>query len=76
MTASLDDIQGLFRERGVEFNAVRVRRHVRSKDFKGSLFLECISPEESDRVSSTLFKHNAIQLSCAGGAVHHSYDCV
>lgn len=50
MTATLDAITNFFLEQGVQLNAVRVRRHQRSKDFKGSIFLECESPQEAERV--------------------------
>eukprot|EP00878_Enallax_costatus_P006301 GHUV01006605.1.p1 GENE.GHUV01006605.1~~GHUV01006605.1.p1 ORF type:complete len:707 (+),score=173.74 GHUV01006605.1:310-2430(+) len=62
MTATLDDIQNFFLENGIEYNAVRVRRHVRSKDFKGSLFLECTSPQESDRVMTLKLEYEGAPL--------------
>jgi lupus La protein len=51
MHASLDQIVSFFQEAGVQLNAVRVRRHQRSRDFKGSVFIEAASVEEAQRVS-------------------------
>eukprot|EP00879_Flechtneria_rotunda_P012030 GHRR01012564.1.p1 GENE.GHRR01012564.1~~GHRR01012564.1.p1 ORF type:complete len:211 (+),score=68.44 GHRR01012564.1:1674-2306(+) len=50
MSASLDSIVAFFLDAGAELNAVRLRRHQKSKDFKGSIFLEAVSPEEAERV--------------------------
>jgi lupus La protein len=50
MHASLDQIVGFFQDAGVQLNAVRVRRHLRSRDFKGSVFIEASSVEEAQRV--------------------------
>jgi hypothetical protein len=49
--ATLDTIVDYFRDAGVSFNAVRLRRHPTSKQFKGSLFIELDTKEEADRVS-------------------------
>lgn len=49
--ATLDTIVDYFRSAGVSFNAVRLRRHVTSKMFKGSLFIELTDKAEADRVS-------------------------
>jgi hypothetical protein len=43
-------IVDFFREQGVAFHAVRLRRHPTSKMFKGSLFIECTTKDEADRV--------------------------
>eukprot|EP00775_Hariotina_reticulata_P003296 gene3296-3572_t len=50
MMATLDTIVAFFQEQGVALNAVRLRRHARSKEFKGSVFVEAVSAEESERV--------------------------
>jgi hypothetical protein len=52
MHASLDQIVSFFQDASVQLNAVRVRRHLRSRDFKGSVFIEASSVEEAQRVSS------------------------
>lgn len=51
MFATLDTIVDYFKNAGVAFNAVRLRRHPTSKMFKGSLFIELASKEEAERVS-------------------------
>lgn len=51
MTATLDKIVTFFQGAGCNLNAVRVRRHQRSRDFKGSVFIEATSVEEANRVS-------------------------
>jgi hypothetical protein len=56
--ASLDAIVGFFRQAGVALNAVRLRRHARSRAFKGSAFLECSDADEAARVRGA---------GCAGG---------
>jgi hypothetical protein len=48
--ATLDMIVDFFRDQGVSFHAVRLRRHPTSKMFKGSLFIECTTKDEADRV--------------------------
>lgn len=71
MTATLDDITTFFLEAGVDLNAVRQRRHVRSKDFRGSIFLECSSPEEAERVSreTLVCAHNLGVFSTFGSSI-------
>jgi hypothetical protein len=49
--ATLDMIVEYFRDAGVSFNAVRLRRQPTSKMFKGSLFIELTDKQEADRVS-------------------------
>lgn len=49
MDASIDSIQAFFAEHA-PVNAVRLRRHITSRDFKGSVFVELASVEQSDRV--------------------------
>jgi len=49
----------------VSFNAVRLRRHPTSKDFKGSLFIELTSKEEAERVRA---QHSTAQHSGGRGA--------
>lgn len=51
MDASLDQVVACFQKAGVALNAVRLRRHARSKGFKGSVFVEAASAEEAQRVS-------------------------
>lgn len=48
-TASLDALSDFFRQHG-GVRCVRMRRHVTSKDFKGSVFVELDSAEEAQRV--------------------------
>jgi lupus La protein len=50
---SLDEIVNFF-EGVSKINSVRMRRHVNSKDFKGSVFVEFCTPEEAQRVQTTL----------------------
>lgn len=45
----LEELEGYFETLG-KVNAVRMRRHVSSKDFRGSVFAEFESQEECDRV--------------------------
>ena len=46
---TLEELQGYFETLG-ETKSVRMRRHVQSKDFRGSVFVEFASVEESERV--------------------------
>ncbi|PRW45723.1 la 1 [Chlorella sorokiniana] len=47
--ATLDALSDFFRQHG-EVRCVRMRRHLASKDFKGSVFVELASVEEADKV--------------------------
>jgi hypothetical protein len=49
---SLDAVQELFAQHAT-VRSVRLRRHLTSKDFKGSVFVELGSKEEADKVGST-----------------------
>lgn len=49
MDATVDTITELFNGHGT-VNCVRMRRHVRSKMFKGSVFVEFSSVEEAEKV--------------------------
>jgi hypothetical protein len=62
MHASLDQIVSFFQEAGVQLNAVRVRRHQRSRDFKGSVFIEAASVDEAQRVSQHAHLWNLLLL--------------
>lgn len=46
---TLEELQGFFETLG-ETKSVRMRRHVQSKDFRGSVFVEFASVEEAERV--------------------------
>ncbi|GAB4816086.1 hypothetical protein N2152v2_003132 [Parachlorella kessleri] len=48
---SLDTLTGFFSRAGA-VNCVRMRRHLTSKDFKGSVFVEFASKEEADKVAA------------------------
>lgn len=50
---SLDEIVNFF-EGVSHINSVRMRRHVNSKDFKGSVFVEFCTPEEAQHVQTSL----------------------
>ena len=47
--AQLDEVAALFAKAGA-VNCVRMRRHLSSKSFKGSVFVEFASQEEADKV--------------------------
>ena len=47
--ASLDALSDFFRQHG-SVQCVRMRRHLQSKDFMGSVFVEFGSVEEADKV--------------------------
>ena len=49
--STLDEITAIFAEHA-PVNSVRMRRHLTSKDFRGSVFVEFATPEDAQKVSS------------------------
>ena len=47
--ANLDDLTAFFRQEA-PVNAVRLRRHIMSKDFRGSIFVEFTTQEDAEKV--------------------------
>lgn len=50
--ATLDSITGFFNSAAAPVNCVRMRRHVVSKDFRGSVFVEFPSEEAAKEVGA------------------------
>ncbi len=62
---SLDSLVQYFESVG-EVNCVRMRRHLRSKDFKGSVFVEFSSLPEAERVKGLTLEHCGAKLELEG----------
>jgi len=62
---SLDSLVQYFESVG-EVNCVRMRRHLKSKDFKGSVFVEFSSLAEAERVKGLTLKHDGAKLELEG----------
>lgn len=63
--ASLDSLVQYFEGVG-EVNCVRMRRHLKSKDFKGSVFVEFSSLAEAERVKGLTLEHDGAKLELEG----------
>lgn len=62
---SLDSLVQYFEGVG-EVNCVRMRRHLKSKDFKGSVFVEFSSLAEAERVKKLTLEHEGAKLELEG----------
>jgi len=60
-TTTLDQLIAFFEEVG-DVNCVRMRRHVSSKDFKGSVFVELSSKAEADRIKGLALEFEGAPL--------------
>ena len=62
--ANLDVLTDFFNKEA-PVNAVRLRRHITSKDFRGSIFVEFASQEDANKVSECC---SSVNLQCDGEA--------
>ncbi|KAK9864880.1 hypothetical protein WJX84_000278 [Apatococcus fuscideae] len=59
--ANLDDLTAFFKQEA-PVNAVRLRRHISSKDFRGSIFVEFNTREDADKVAAKQLKYEGAPL--------------